>query len=69
MTDPNEPAFPVESGATNGAPYAGLTKREYFAAAALAGLVADGIPKQDAAAFAVLVADGLIDSLNAPPIL
>jgi hypothetical protein len=58
MTDPNEPAFPV---ATN----AGLTKREYFAAAALAGLVADGIRKSDVADFAVLVADQLIDALNA----
>jgi len=68
MTHPNEPAFPVESGATNATPCAGLTKREYFAAAALAGLVADGIPKQDCAQFAVIVADGLIDSLNAPTI-
>jgi hypothetical protein len=59
MTDPNEPTFPV---ATN----AGLTKREYFAAAALAGLVADGIPKKDAAQFAVIVADDLIDQLNVP---
>ena len=42
----------------------GLTKREYFAAAALAGLVTDGVPKKDAAAFAVIVADSLIDALN-----
>jgi hypothetical protein len=42
-----------------------LTKREYFAAAAIAGLVADGVPKKDIAEFAVLVADQLIDALNA----
>jgi hypothetical protein len=61
--DGNEQAFPTQPGASGG-----LTKREYFAAAALAGLVADGIPKQDAAQFAVIVADGLIDSLSAPTI-
>jgi hypothetical protein len=59
MTNPNDQALPG-----NGAP--GLTKREYFAAAALAGLVADGIPKTDVAQFAVIVADSLIDALNAP---
>lgn len=58
MTDPNDTAFPAH--ATND----GLTKREYFAAAALAGLVANGIPKIDAAPFAVVVADALIDTLN-----
>jgi len=42
----------------------GLTVREYFAAAALAGLVADGIRKSDVADFAVIVADQLIDALN-----
>ena len=42
----------------------GLTKREYFAAAALAGLVTDGVEKKDAAQFAVFVADALIDALN-----
>jgi hypothetical protein len=42
-----------------------LTKREYFAAAALAGLVTDGVAKKDAPKFAVLIADELIESLNA----
>jgi hypothetical protein len=55
-----DPAFPERDGDLRG-----LTKREYFAAAALAGLVADGVAKTDAAEFAVIVADQLIDALNA----
>jgi hypothetical protein len=58
--DGNDSAFPAQSGSSSG-----LTKREYFAAAALAGLVANGIAKTDVADFAVLVADQLIDALNA----
>ena len=59
--DGNDQAFPEpRSGQT------GLTKREYFAAAALAGLVTDGVPRREAAQFAVIVADDLIDALNAP---
>lgn len=53
-TDGNKQAFSAD----------GLTVREYFAAAALAGLVTDGVPKKDAADFAVIVADQLIDALN-----
>jgi hypothetical protein len=59
-TVPDQQAFPSDASP-------GLTKREYFAAAALAGLVTDGVPKKDAAQFAVLVADQLIESLNATP--
>ena len=57
-TKANNPAFP------GGESDNGLTVREYFAAAALAGLVTDGIPKKDAADFAVIVADQLIEALN-----
>ena len=37
----NEPAFPFEGGANSGLqPYHGMTLRDYFAAAALTGLMA-----------------------------
>jgi hypothetical protein len=45
----------------------GLTKREYFAAAALMGLMVDTSPEQsheDVAESAVLMADALINELN-----
>lgn len=43
----------------------GLTKREFFAGLALAGLLADSIPRSAAAGFALVAADALIDELNA----
>lgn len=57
MTVKSEPAFPSALGE-------GLTKREFFAGLALAGLLADSIPRQQAAPFAVVAADALIDELN-----
>lgn len=41
-----------------------LTKREFFAGLALAGLLADSIPRSAAAGFALIAADALIDELN-----
>ena len=73
-TDPNEPAFAhapafsPECGTMGGA--VGLTKREYFAAAALQGLLANRDlsavvePSEAFAAWAVEQADDLIKALN-----
>ena len=75
MTDGNEPAFAKAGWYQNPDIYVdeqlGLTKREYFAAMALQGLLADaetakqfetspiGIPQT-----AVMAADALIEALN-----
>ena len=58
-----EPAFPTTDGSS-----AGLTKREYFAAQALAGRLANGINPFDArhpAYAAVEAADFLLERLEA----
>ena len=58
----------VEKNQTFGS--TGLTKREYFAAIALQGMIASGIlahddsAPSDAATWAVECADALIDALN-----
>lgn len=53
-------AFPVMVGALS----AGLSKREYFAAQALHGYLAVGVPRVAAVQSAVATADSLIDELN-----
>ena len=58
----------VDKDGTYGDP--GLTKREYFAAVAMQGMIASGIlahddsAPSDAATWAVECADALIDALN-----
>jgi hypothetical protein len=64
-TAPNVNAFPRMFG--NDAPQDGLTKREYFAAMAMQGLLAcpnNVNMAQDIAKGAVIVADQLIIELN-----
>lgn len=53
-----EPAFPFDSGLY------GLTKREYFAAAALQGLCMRNTPMEQAATTAVLYADATLKRLS-----
>jgi len=60
-TNPNSTAF---ARATENPNLVGLTKREYFAAAALTGLFAKDVSRQNAATYAVQVADDLIEVLN-----
>jgi hypothetical protein len=69
-TNPNDPAFGhahvnVETG---GFDYTedGLTKREYFAALALQGILASPVraPDHKAAALAVTLADDLLEALR-----
>jgi hypothetical protein len=60
-TDPNSPAF---AKATKNPNLIGLTKREYFAAAALQGLLASGRDEIMAAEPAVQAADQLIAELG-----
>jgi hypothetical protein len=68
-TEPNEPstgfgyATPYSSYYSNG-----LTKREYFAALAMQGILAGKIQTDDilVAEYAVMYADNLIESLNVP---
>ena len=65
VTNPNVNAFPRMFG--NDAPQDGLTKREYFAAMAMQGLLAcpnNVNMAQDIAKGAVIVADQLIIELN-----
>ena len=59
----NDGAFPVPD------PYEelGLTKREYFAALALQGLLAHGNTLDEATEWAVYAADYLIEALNDNP--
>jgi len=60
---PDNPAFPSPDGF--GTNFPGLTKREYFAAIALQGLLTKGTgTPEDYAACAVDAADALIAELN-----
>lgn len=70
-TLPNEQAFPIPGSHTvkhGSAPTVyGLTKREYFAAMAMQGLIASGKVSIDHVAdISVFYADSLIKSLNKP---
>jgi hypothetical protein len=60
MTQPNEPAFARPSSY-------GLTKREYFAAMALQGLLANRHEDYLLTEKAVMYADALIEQLNKQP--
>jgi hypothetical protein len=60
MINPNDPAFPASTDHE----FSGLTKREYFAAMALQGFLADGDSPDEAAEWAVESADYLIEALN-----
>lgn len=64
--DTTDPAFPVMS--PGGCQYSGLTKREYFAALAMQGLLSSDnllvFPSSDVAKMAIDCADELIKSLN-----
>lgn len=55
-------AFPLATGPRR---RDGLTKREYFAAAAMTGLLAHGYSPEAAAGGAVMAADKLVRELNA----
>lgn len=68
MTNPKDPAFPevLVSNGRGGTldSYTGLTKREYFAAMAFAGMnIGDSRPDR-AALYAIEYADALIAELN-----
>lgn len=65
MTNPNDCAFPFDRNKTI---VAGLTKREYFAAMALQGMVAShlGGTWETLAKVSVIAADALIKELNEP---
>lgn len=67
-TNPNDEAFAAQS--KHWKPQSGLTKREYFAAMALAGCVGrlntQGFKPSWLAGLAVKQADALIEALNAP---
>lgn len=71
-SEAHQPAFPNAWEETNehGVKFPfvtnGLTKREYFAAQALAGICANILYPDDAARSAVRVADALIKALEAP---
>jgi hypothetical protein len=60
-TDPNAPAF---ANATQNPNLIGMTKREYFAAFALEGLLAKDLSANNASSRAVQFADDLIKQLN-----
>src|SRR5438046_231375 len=60
-TDPNAPAF---ARATDNPNLIGLTKREYFAARALQGMLAAGIEESLAMRRAVRVANEFVTELN-----
>lgn len=68
-TDGNEPVASTtrytQNGIKNGE-YLGLTKREYFAAMAMQGSIAneDTSSARDHALYAISCADALIDALN-----
>lgn len=65
-TDGNDLAFPIDMGPTI---HAGMTKREYMAAALLQGMVSDpenySVDWESLAVCAVTAADKLICALNA----
>lgn len=70
MSKANEPAFPTAGIQNNeeSLPVGGLTKREYFAALAMQGLLAlEGYSFQGAAKDAVTAADALIAELEKEP--
>ena len=67
----DEMAFPFR---VNGVDYSGVTKREYFAAMAMQGLLSnleairrEGFQDRDIEEFAIMRADALIAALNAEP--
>ena len=61
-TKANEPAYPNKQVSS----WKGLTKREYFAAMAMQGLLADYESEyiEDYSKYAVKLADALIEELN-----
>lgn len=69
-TEPSENAFPVTQGRDFEPREWGLTKREYFTAFAMQGLIAgvrgsgDSINIKELCESAVFMADGLINALN-----
>ncbi len=69
MTKPQDSAFPLDMPDI-GISLDGLTKREYFAAMAMQGLMAnsqtakDGSDGNDISSASVLMADALISELN-----
>ena len=68
MTKGNEPINSIPDLNNHPSPWIGLTKREYFAAMALQGILADGMDihqhLEGHASKAVLYADVLIKALN-----
>jgi len=74
MSTKNEPAFPrvsaVDSDGFWSKPFDGLTKREYYAAKAMQGVLADygtAMSASQAAKWAVEFADALIAALEEKP--
>lgn len=70
MEDKDKPAYPIYDPefVRDNDISTGLTKREYFAAKALQGLLADGrYAVQDACIDAINYADTLLDLLNKKP--
>lgn len=68
MSNPNDPVFPVNFDMPNGKQYAGLTKRELFAAVAMhAGILKakDGTVPATTAAYASAMADTMLAELEA----
>lgn len=64
ILDPNDMAFPASRSTSI---QLGLTKREYFAALAMQGIIGDHLPEenyQGMAVNAVLAADALIAELS-----
>ncbi len=64
MTNGNDLITPLINTDTEAGHYSGLTKREYFAAMAMQGLLASGDYTQDIAHSSVECADALISELN-----
>lgn len=68
MTKPNEPINPIFNEEINGYILEGITKREYFAAQAMQGLLADSnrgfVITKDIPEVAVKIADAIIEELN-----
>ena len=61
MDSAKKPAFPFTAGAMS----TGLTKREYFAGQALAGISVDSdLPPKRAALYAVAMADAVLKQLE-----
>lgn len=68
MLDGDEDAFPFP-GTSNWLPTHGLTKREFFAAVALQGVIASNAlnSPDDCAHYAVMAADSLLQCLKQKP--